>query len=95
VHSLSLAERCSDLHNSLNGLESDTRMVSSIAIAIFSGAVLVLAIIQYAATSTLSPLNVKTNDKFPKVELAQRVFGLFYLVAAVVRYPALQCSVPC
>ena len=64
-------------------------MASSIAIAVFSGAVLVLAIIQYAATRTLSPLNVKTNDDFPKVELAQRLFGLFYLVAAVVRYPAL------
>ena len=92
---MSLAQRCSNLHISLDGFKSDTRMASSIAIAIFSGAVLVLAIIQYASTRTLSPLNVKTNDDFPKVELAQRLFGLFYLVAAVVRYPALPRSVPC
>lgn len=67
---------------SLDGFKSDTRMASSISVAIFSAATLLLALIQ--GFSSLSPFDGKANETFPKVEILQRSFGLLYLVAAVV-----------
>lgn len=67
---------------SLDGFKSNTRMVSSISVAVFSGATLLLALIQ--GFNAWSPFDVDTNETFPKVEILQRSFGLLYLVAAVV-----------
>jgi hypothetical protein len=67
---------------SLDGFKSNTRMVSSISVAVFSGATLLLALIQ--GFNAWSPFDVDANETFPKVEILQRSFGLLYLVAAVV-----------